>query len=98
MGNTKKGDREMKAILVLDEMPCACAECPLHTHVEFDYYYDESICLATGNEILDTTIVNRMCPLKEMPNKMIPEMVIGNRYAEGIVKGWNDCLEEINNG
>ena len=55
----------MKAILVLDK-PSACEECPLHTHVKFDYYYDESICMATGNEILDTKEVHRMCPLKPM--------------------------------
>ena len=86
----------MKAILVLDEMPCACAECPLHTYAKFDYYFDEHICTANGQEILDTREVHRMCPLKEMPQK--------KRHGKdgreedlvcGYVNGWNDCLEEL---
>ena len=33
--------------------------------------------------------------LRPLPEKMIPEMVIGNKFAEGCVQGWNDCLDEI---
>lgn len=63
----------MKAILVLDGMPCACAECPLCVHAKFDYYFDEHICTANGQEILDEREVHRKCPLKEMPDKMSVE-------------------------
>ena len=34
-------------------------------------------------------------PIELIPKKMIAEMVIGNRYAEGCVKGWNDCIDTI---
>lgn len=81
-----------RAILLLDEMPCACAECPLHTHVSFDYYYNESICMATGNEILNTKEVHRMCPLKEMPKKMAVE---DRWHSEEFARGWTACIEEI---
>ena len=42
-----------------------------------------------------TSIVGNIKNLKPLPQKMIPEMVMGNKFAEGCVKGWNDCLEEI---
>ena len=83
----------MKAILVLDEMPCACAECPLHTYAKFDYYFDEHICTANGQEILDTREVHRMCPLKEMP-KYKSTVDVGG-FDRGKAFGWNECLEEI---
>ena len=83
----------MKAILVLDKMPCACAECPLCVHAKFDYYFDEHICTANGQEILDTREVHRMCPLKEMP-KYKSTMDV-DEYLMGKRQGWNDCLEEI---
>ena len=58
----------MKAILILDEMPCACVECPLCVHAKFDYYFDKIICIANGDKILDTSEVHRMCPLREIPD------------------------------
>ena len=33
--------------------------------------------------------------IRPLPEKMIPEMVLGNKFAEGCVQGWNDCLEVI---
>ena len=33
--------------------------------------------------------------IKPLPEKMIPEMVMGNKFAEGCVQGWNDCIDEI---
>ena len=77
----------MKGVLVID-MPPTCWDCPVCS---------EGYCMA------DVSIENKdfessrdaRCPLKEMPNKMIPEMVMGNSYAEGIVKGWNDCVDYL---
>ena len=81
----------MKAILVID-MPKNCSECPMfgNTH---DYQYCE-----VTDWITDGTYKPSWCPLKPMPEKMIAEMVMGNKFAEGCVQGWNDCLEEIENG
>lgn len=80
----------MKAILVLDEMPCACVECPLCVHAKFDYYFDKTICMANGDKIQDTREVQRMCPIKPLPNKLQ-----ANWYGEGYKEGFNACLEEI---
>jgi len=34
--------------------------------------------------------------LRPIPDKLIPEMVLGiNKFAEGCVQGWNDCIDEI---
>ena len=89
----------MKAILILDEMPGACAECPLCVHAKFDYYFDEHICTANGQEILDERYVHHMCPLKEMPEKRIlPSWQVNNtNYGEEpwFSDGWNACIEEI---
>ena len=88
-----------KAILVLDEMPSKCNECPLLNYIRFDCI-DYCKCMA-DNEHREISLPSAMkfvspwCPLKEMPNKMISEMVMDNSYAEGIVKGLNDCLQEI---
>lgn len=49
----------------------------------------------TENESLIKKFDKEMIPLKPMPEKMIPEMVMGNKFAEGCVQGWNDCIEEI---
>ena len=76
----------MKAILTI-EMPESCFDCPCES---------EYVCGAAQKKLFyEEDRKPEWCPLKETPNKMIPEMVIGNRYSEGIVKGWNDCLEEI---
>jgi len=82
----------MKAVLVLDEMPCACAECPLHTHVSFDYYFDEHICMANGNKILYTKEVHRLCPLKKIPTLTDEER---EYIDESWVKGFDWVIEEI---
>lgn len=86
----------MKAILVLDGMPCACAECPLCVHAKFDYYFDEHICTANGQEILDEREVHRMCPLKEMPSEKDVDYSKEFDYQDGYyAEGWNACVEYL---
>ena len=87
----------MKAILVLDEMPCACVECPFCVHAKFDYYFDKTICIANGDKILDTSKAQRMCPLKEMPEKIKGKYTLTGieTIDSGYVNGWNACIEEL---
>lgn len=33
--------------------------------------------------------------IRPLPEKMIHEIDMGDKYAEGCVQGWNDCLDEI---
>lgn len=40
-------------------------------------------------------MVNGRAELRPLPQKMIPEMVMGSKFAEGCVKGWNDCIDAI---
>ena len=89
----------MKSVLVID-MPPTCYECPFamrkyRTLVTSNKYVENTFACVLTHKTITSTKRSRFCPLKEMPSKMIPEMVMGNSYAEGIVKGWNDCLEEI---
>lgn len=80
----------MKAVLVID-MPTRCEECPLLAD-EFCYGIYRARC------VYDDMGKNgraKWCPLKPLPEKMIPEMVLGNAFAEGCVQGWNNCLDEI---
>lgn len=74
----------MKAILVID-MPDICYKCPCYDH-------EGGICQATSNWKTDR---EDGCPLKPLPEKMILEMVLGNEFAVGCVRGWNDCIDEI---
>lgn len=91
----------MKAILVFNEMPKKCDDCPLNR---------DSICIGTLENsygvwgcyvvLPDEDEKPYWCPLKKMPqerefNKQencLPIKVDGNSFA----LGWNACLEEIN--
>lgn len=33
--------------------------------------------------------------IKPLPEKMIYEIDMGDKFAEGCVQGWNDCIDEI---
>lgn len=76
----------MKAILVID-MPNNCEECNI---IYFQGHGERSTC-----DSGDWSKRPSWCPLKDLPSKMIPEMVMGNKFAEGCVQGWNDCLDAI---
>lgn len=65
----------MKAILILDDMPKTCAECPLRTSLEANYLY----CVATLPRLkIDPMtayhIKEHKCPLKPMPQKLEVEV------------------------
>lgn len=77
----------MKSILVIDT-PQDCLACPcIKLFSDFEYCSVNMTPLGLH--------IPKWCPLRPMPEKMIPEMVLGNKFAEGCVQGWNDCLEEI---
>ena len=78
----------MKLILVLDEMPISCSDCPC--------FYDEldkcQVMWWHGDEEKRPG----WGPLKEMPERLhqhiIDEKPVFDKYYIG---GWNDCLEVI---
>ena len=77
----------MKALLVID-MPNDCGECPLNSHTEYDF----DVCWVTQGK--------GGCPLKHLPKKE-ENPIKGeddyNDFCIGYTRGWNDCLEEIQN-
>lgn len=98
----------MKAIIVLDEMPADCYDCPMSRMFEgLDFDSFDLICNAEKMKNKFKTIVidyerggkPSWCPIKEMPRKMDEEeyrqKVNGNGdYYEQVI-GWNACIEEI---
>ena len=88
----------MKAILVIDEMPNHCMECPL---------FREEFTLCPNIEKPLNEKRPAMCPLKPMPEEFTVESL--SEEKQGITKlvlnlatmkvfadGYNACLEEIN--
>lgn len=83
----------MKAVLVID-MPNRCIECPCGC-----YMRDGTV--ACGVIDLGTTEESprpEWCPLKPMPKKEEHKKGLCSDFILGYEEGWNDCLEEIENG
>ena len=74
----------MKAVFVIDDIP---NELDVNDLL-IDY------CVHTKGEY-KTIRKGGNHPIKPLPEKMIPEMVMGNKYAMGCVQGWNDCIDAI---
>ena len=95
----------MKAILVLDEMPKGCNDCPLYQMVEtkvsgLTYPVGYGWCSVDGIDLERDTPL--LCPLKSMPEKMEELKDRGENHCEYSLierleyrKGWNACIEEI---
>lgn len=92
-----------KAVLVLDEMPGVCADCP------FD---NDGECYITGEELYwndgdndDNSNIGNDCPLKPLPERIsmkerMKKAVKGYQkdkyiHAAGVEYGWNACLDAI---
>lgn len=87
----------MKAILVLDEMPSSCLECPIGKNMSIPL--ETCIQCPLGKCAIDaeTEVRQDWCPLKPMPEKM---QVCGKYpQPDGIVPsykiGYNACIDEI---
>lgn len=79
----------MKAILVLNEMPSACKDCPLRVSI------DESICVKTLKDITDKEYFEQRpewCPLRPAPEKRHSNDNLMELLAD-IVR--NACIDEI---
>lgn len=77
----------MKAILVIEEMPIKCEECPLHYRKRQDIYR----CEMTHKNI---HLNNKpsWCPLKPLPNAITER---GKWISEEYQKGWNAYRENL---
>lgn len=84
----------MRAILLIDEMPENCDECPLQR-----WGIDGWNC-TPKNKTIDDDDKPEWCPLKPLPQKLdandwhrMFSGLFSEREAKGY--GWNACLKEI---
>lgn len=87
-----------KAMLVLDEMPNSCIECPCRTKNLKDE--DVCNCLYENNKLKLYDLMHKKpdwCPLKEIPEKQIRDYPwhLYDRYILGYDDGWDNCIDEI---
>ena len=89
----------MKAILVLDDMPKSCRECPFGEIIK---HYPVVRCMRKNYIKVDFSddTLPKECPLKEMPKRKeyYIDEVYGDMYDRtdsAYVNGWNACLEEL---
>ena len=82
-----KGDRKMKAVVVIDEMPEYCVMCKFR--LPFGRY---DKCLIDGHKYV---IQSETCPLKPLPDYEVnndPD----NEYHKRWVNGYNAFLRYLN--
>lgn len=91
----------MKSILVIDEMPNQCIECPCYRQVRGNTllleYCNANEKRLTWQEVVE---VPEWCPLKPLPELMPYEQtdtqtVKAVKIDNGFRLGFNTCLEEI---
>lgn len=89
-----------KAVLVMDDMPECCAECAC-SYFERGSKELNLICGATGE---DANNVGKpdWCPLRELPEKKVADKRLAispltEGYLKDFEKGWNACLDAIEN-
>jgi hypothetical protein len=83
-----------KAILIMDDMPECCADCPC-SFFERDNPILNLICGVTQEDAYNVGKPD-WCPLRELPEK-IPELKSGYEDISTSIRrvGWNACLDEI---
>ena len=68
----------MKAILVIDEMPTECIECPFHRLYLDGWANEETHCSLTAKRNKDGVNTRaEWCPLKPIPNEACQRLVEG---------------------
>lgn len=80
-----------KAVLVMDEMPECCADCPC-SFFERDNPILNLICGVTQEDAYNVGKPD-WCPLRELPEKK--ERRIGEHGERMFRAGFNACLNEI---
>lgn len=85
----------MKAILVLDEMPENCLECPIGKNISIPL--ETCIQCPIGKCVIDEEVMIRpdWCPLKPIPDKKNRNNRVVGDYLRGRSDGYNACIDEI---
>lgn len=82
-----------KAILVLDEMPEKCMDCPCF---DFDVCY----CNITDRKVIDAVNSGSKpdwYPIRSIPKKE-DECFYDHGYEDKFAYGWNRCIDAITGG
>lgn len=86
-----------KAILIMDDMPECCADCPC-SFFERDNPILNLICGVTQEDAYNVGKPD-WCPLWELPERKKTFTTLechpNGRWTEGMKAGWNACLEKI---
>ena len=84
-----------KAILVLENMPKCCDECPLY-NIDYKVGWCKGIYKRTGVTNVHSEKAN-WCPLKPLPKKRYQGYTY-DEYIDGCNFGYNFCIDEILGG
>ena len=85
------GVKFMKAILVIDEMPKNCDECPIRFSGEPNEW-----CWYLKHGLDDIKSKPSWCPLKPLPEKReLKEEWLNEYNRDEFADGWNACLNDI---
>ena len=87
-----------KAVLVMDMPEQVCQKCTLCYETDND---DEYLCCAVGKLLPDGEKPD-WCPLRELPEKKVADKQLAispltEGYLKDFEKGWNACLDAIEN-
>lgn len=87
----------MKAVLVIDEMPNQCIECPCYRQSQYKKLFEW--CNVTDRQLTWQEVVRtpEWCPLKPLP-KIKPMTKADSTYdpwEDTYRRGWNACLEAL---
>lgn len=89
----------MKAILIINK-PTECVDCPCAIESEGSYWCNAK-CKDVTAEAYEG--IPKWCPLKPCPERLPQDMYVFesdaliNATNSGYVRGWNDCVEVIEN-
>lgn len=88
-------ETEMKAILILDNMPHnMCRQCELFQSITI--FHGVTYWCGGKSLIIDNpNVIQDFCPLKPMPQKKTIDITKWNDYGSGWDIGYNACLDEI---
>ena len=88
----------VKAILVLNEMPENCLECPIGKNISIPL--ETCMQCPIGKCVIDEEVMTRpnWCPLKPMPSKIGIEEALKMKRSgciADVINSYNACIDEI---
>lgn len=91
-----------KGIIVVDKIPQTCQH--IRGNMEYGCIFGGMVCQITQNDVYHHVIDGSKpdwCPIKEIPTKLEElkqPYSIGDYQIKGFQRGWNACLEKIQEG